>query len=349
MTERAGRLGFPVKVVGLSGLKSHDTRRWQRGPHLQTSLEYVDAILDYLSQHDIRMYRLSSDLAPYATHPDMPQFHGMVAESDAELRAIGAKARALDIRLSFHPSQYVLLNSLDGDLTKKSVWDLSSQAEMLDRMEMNSEAVVVTHVGGTYGDTAASRERWAKAWETLPAHVQRRLVLEHDDLRFSAADVLWIHARTGVRSVFDYQHFWCLNPQRLDMVETLGRILATWPEGERPKIHYSSPRTEMRQVKRREKGTKRTKTVHLPPVMTGHADFTNPFEFARFMRDCAAFKFDVMLEAKAKDVSLRKLRVDLLRYAPDVAARFGLSAECPESLAADEAIVAVEELAAEDV
>ncbi len=41
------------------------------------------------------MYRLSSDLAPYATHPDMPQFHGMVAESDAELRAIGRKARRL--------------------------------------------------------------------------------------------------------------------------------------------------------------------------------------------------------------------------------------------------------------
>ena len=54
---------------------------------------------------------MSSDLAPYATHPDLPQFHGMVAESDAELRAIGKKARELDIRLSFHPSQYVLLNS----------------------------------------------------------------------------------------------------------------------------------------------------------------------------------------------------------------------------------------------
>ena len=35
------------------------------------------------------MYRLSSDIAPYATHPDMPQFHSMVADSDAELRAWG--------------------------------------------------------------------------------------------------------------------------------------------------------------------------------------------------------------------------------------------------------------------
>ena len=68
----------------------------------------------------------------------------------------------------------------------------------------------------------------------------------------------------------------------------------------------------------------RTKTVLLPPIWTGHADFTNPFEFARFMRDAAGLDFDVMLEGKAKDLSLAKLRPDLLRYAPDVAARFGV-------------------------
>ena len=125
MNARPLRFGFPVKVMGRPGFKSNDTRRWRQNPHLKTSLEHVDAILDYLAQVGIDMYRLSSDLAPYATHPDMPQFHGMVAESDAELRSIGAKAKKLDIRLSFHPSQYVLLNSPDPALTKKSVWDLA--------------------------------------------------------------------------------------------------------------------------------------------------------------------------------------------------------------------------------
>ena len=83
MTDRPLRLGFPVKVMGRPGMKSNDTRRWQQNPHLKTSLEYVDAILDYLVEVGIDMYRLSSDLAPYATHPEMPQFHTMVAESDA--------------------------------------------------------------------------------------------------------------------------------------------------------------------------------------------------------------------------------------------------------------------------
>ena len=335
--EGAMRLGFPVKVMGKAGLKSNDTRRWQQNPHLKTSLEYIHDILTYLDRRDIRMYRLSSDLAPYATHPDLPQVHGMVAESDAELRALGRRARELDIRLSFHPSQYVLLNSPDPALTQKSIWDLSSQAEMLDRMEMGPEAVLVTHVGGAYGNTEASRARWAQTWPTLPEHVRRRLVLEHDDIRFSAADVLWVHEQTGVRLVFDYQHHWCLNPQGLDAIDVLRRILKTWPEGVRPKLHFSSPRTELRELVRKDRKTKKNKKVLLPPVWTGHADFTNPFEFARFMRDAAGLVFDVMLEGKSKDISLLKLRPDLLRYAPDVAARFGVFPAAAAALEAEEA------------
>ena len=80
----------------------------------------------------------------------------------------------------------------------------------------------------------------------------------------------------------------------------------------------------------------------LQPVWTGHADFTNPFEFARFMRDARDadgrdLEFDVMLEGKAKDISLLKLRPDLLRYAPDVAARFGVFPAEAARLEAEEA------------
>ena len=353
------RLGFPVKVMAAPGLKSNDTRGWRRGPHLKCSLEHLDRIFDHLKKVRIDMYRMSSDLAPYATHPDMPQFHNMVAESDAELRATGRRAREQGVRLSFHPSQYVLLNSPDPELTRKSIWDLASQAEILDRMELGPEAVMVIHVGGVYGDPEASRARWVETWDRLlPEHVKRRMVLENDDIRFSAADVLWITERTGVRCVFDYQHHWCLNPERLPMVETLRRFLATWPPGERPKVHFSSPRTELREVVRAVKAPKgkpapkaragevtkapvkagaRKKTVLLPPIWTGHADFTNPFEFARFMRDAEGLEFDVMLEGKAKDISLLKLRPDLLRYAPDVAARFGIHANAAQKLEAEEA------------
>ncbi|HYE07226.1 MAG TPA: UV DNA damage repair endonuclease UvsE [Planctomycetota bacterium] len=365
------RLGFPVKVLARPDLKSHDTRRWKNGPHLRTSLACLDRILDHLREHEIAMYRMSSDLAPYATHPGMPRFHGMVAESAADLAAIGAKARAQGVRLSFHPSQYVLLNSADDRLTRQSIWDLSSQAEVLDSMGLDDEAVIVTHVGGVYDDHDASRARWIDGWNRCPAHVRRRLVLENDDMRFSAADVLWIHGHTGVRLVFDHQHFCCLNPEWLALRPTLEAFLRTWPAGTRPKIHFSSPRTELREVKRKVgageraaagsgrtvagqttrkavTATSRTKTVLLPPVWTGHADFTNPFEFATFMRAADGLDFDVMLEGKAKDLALMRLRIDLPRYAPDVAARFGLGAEAAARIAADEARLAIGVEAAAD-
>ena len=233
---------------------------------------------------------------------------------------------------------------------------------MLDRMQLDDEAVMVTHVGGVYDDREASRARWIAGYEQCPDHVKRRIVLENDDVRFSAADVLWIHERTGVRLIFDYQHFWCLNPERLDMRATLERFLASWPDGVRPKIHFSSPRTELREIKQKispaqraaaqagtasirkgevlkapVKATARVRTVLRPPIWTGHADFTNPFEFATFMRMADGLVFDVMIEGKSKDLSLLRLRPDLLRYAPDVAARFGITAEDAAQLAADEA------------
>lgn len=321
------RLGFPVKIMLREDLKSNDTRRAASDPHLKVSLGYVDAILDHLDRHDIRMYRMSSDLAPYATHPDMPQFHGMVGESASELAALGAKARRLDIRLSFHPSQFIVLNSPDEALVARSVADLLSQAEMLDAMEQGPEAVLVIHVGGTYGDIPAARARWVETYEKLPEPVRRRLVLEHDDLRFSAADVLWIHEHTGVPLIFDHQHFWCLNPEGADMRRTLEAILRTWPEGVRPKVHFSSPQTQLREQAVVDRKTKKKGARLVPPIFTGHADFCNPFEFATFMRVAEGLDFDVMLEAKVKDMALMRLRQDLPRYAPDVAARFGLNAD----------------------
>jgi len=344
MTTRPARLGFPVKIMGQPDLKSNDARRSGSNPHLKVSLEYLDNILDYLDRHQIRMYRMSSDIAPYATHPDMPQFHGMIQESAAELQAFGAKAKRLNIRLSFHPSQFVVLNSPDLKLVEKSIWDLSSQAEMLDLMDLGPEAVLVIHVGGTYGDRQASAARWVETWKILPEPVRRRLVLEHDDIRFSAADVLWIHEHTGVRLVFDHQHFWCLNPEGLELRPTVEAILRTWPQDEQPKIHFSSPRTELRQVKRTDRKTRKSTMVNVAPVWTGHADFCNPFEFITFMRTVDNLEFDVMLEAKVKDLALIRLRPDLLRYAPDVAARFGLSASEAPLLEQEEAALLQTEL-----
>ena len=320
----AMRLGFAVKVLGQPNLKSNDTRRWQQSPHLRVSLGYLAEIFAYLRKRQIHMYRMSSDLAPYATHPTMPQFHSMVRDSTQDLQTLGRLAREADIRLSFHPSQFIVLNSEKEELTQKSMADLDSQAEMLDLMECGPEAVLVVHVGGAYGDRASGRQRWIKTWARLSEPVRRRLVLENDDIRYSSADVLAIHEQTGVKCVFDYQHHWCFNPEALPIVETLSKFLRTWPQGVRPKMHFSCARTEMRELKRRNLKTGKTELVLQPPIWTGHADYNNPFETITWLRSVAHLDTDIMLESKAKDLSLLRLRNDLARYAPELLRRYGI-------------------------
>jgi UV DNA damage endonuclease len=306
------RLGFAVKVLGQEGLKSNDARRWQNNPHLRNSIEYAHGIFDYLEKTRISMYRFSSDFAPYLTHPDMPQFHGQIDEAREELEALGKRARDMNLRVSFHPSQYIILNSPSEKLTETSTRDFLAQATMLDVMEQGSEAVVVTHVGGVYGDRDASMARFAEHFHALPEPARRRLVLENDDVSYSAADVLKIHEATGIRCIFDHQHHNCINPEGWSPEEACAAILKTWPSDCRPKIHFSSPRQEDREILRRDKTTGK-KVAHAAPALASqHADYIDAETFVPFARKVRETReFDVMCEAKAKDLAVFKLRDEL--------------------------------------
>jgi UV DNA damage endonuclease len=314
------RLGFVVKPLARPELKSHDSRRWQNHPHLSVSLAYLRDVFAYLSAAHIDMYRMSSDLAPYVTHPDMPQFHRQISECDTELAEAGALAKQLNLRLSFHPSQHVVLNSPAEDLVAKSAADLITQAAILDGMSLEREAVVVTHLGGVYGDREAARDRFIMAFERLPEAARRRLVLENDDVRFGVADTLWVHERTGIPLVFDNLHHRLNNPDGRSPREALAACLATWPPGVRPKIHFSSPRTEWLI----EAGAAGEAPQIRQTRWAYHSDYANPFEFIDFVRMAAGLPaFDVMLEVRAKDLALLQLRDDLRRFAPDLAERLG--------------------------
>jgi UV DNA damage endonuclease len=330
---RPAYLGFAVQVLGREGLKSHDTRRWQGGPHLRVSLEHLRAVFAYLDETDIRLYRLASGLAPYATHPEHPQFHGQVEACAVELAEVGAEARRLGLRLSFHPSQYIVLNAPDEGLAARSAADVEVQAAILEAMDLDDEAVVVLHVGGAYGDPGAARERFARVYEALSPVARRRLVLENDDGRFGVGDVLWLHERIGTRAVFDVHHHHCYNPEGREAAEAAQACLATWQGWQaRPKVHFSSPRTDW--------GYRHGSAAEpRAPNWVSHAEFADPFAFPAFYRSIARpaaglapdVAPDVVLEAKAKDVAVLQLREDLRRYAPDVAAVFGLEGQIGNS------------------
>jgi UV DNA damage endonuclease len=310
------RLGFPVKVIGLPNLPSHDSRRWHNHPHLSVSLAYLRDIFLYLDARQIRFYRMAGQLAPYLTHPDLPQFHRQLDECELELAATGDLARQFGLRLTLHPGFFVQLNSPNEDWVQRSITELKGAAALLDRMGLGPESVIVIHVGGVHGDASAGRERFVRQANLLPEPLRNRLALEHDDRRYSLQDALWIYQRTGLRVVLDTLHHRCFDPLGLPLIEALRLALATWPESERPKIHVSSPRTEVRYLMR--EGTWRAQ----PPLPNQHSDFLHPFEVIDLLGQAQRLglrPFDVMVEAKAKEMAVLRLREQIARFAPKLA------------------------------
>ena len=305
------RLGFAVKVLGAGGLPSHDTRRWQSEPSLDVSLDALSAILAYLDDADIRFYRFATGLAPYASHPDLPQFRDAPARCAERLAAIGERARAAGVRLTSHPGQYTVLNSEDAEVRRLAAVELEVQAELMDGMGLGPESVVILHVGGAAGGVDAALDRFVEGFETLSEAARARLVVENDDRTFGLPDVLRLAERIGRPVAWDILHHHCHDPERIPDREALALALATWPDDVTPKIHYSTPKTAVEERTRRV-GRRVERTVVLPQLRA-HADMIDPIGFEHFVTATAGGlrDFDVMLEAKAKDLALLRLREQL--------------------------------------
>jgi UV DNA damage endonuclease len=134
----------------------------------------------------------------------------------------------------------------------------------------------------------------------LSDRARARLVVENDDRVYGLVDVLRLSERSGLRVVWDVLHHRCHDPAGIDNQEALALALDTWHEGV-PKIHYSSPRLDV---------TTRDGRIVLPQLRA-HADLVDPIGFEQFLRDAPDRDFDVMLEAKAKDLALLRLREQL--------------------------------------
>jgi UV DNA damage endonuclease len=316
----AYRLGFAVKVLGAAEpIKEADRRRWQSGPHLRHSIGMLHAVWDHLDRIDVRMYRMSSNVIPYGSHPDLPQFdyRRQIDDCADALADLGGRARALGLRLSTHPGQYTVINGTDEGLRDRSLVEIEAHAALLDALGCGPEATVVVHIGGLYGERESALDRWARAWELLSDGARSRLGLENDERLFNVADVLELHRLTGVRAVYDHHHA-RINPATgLDAREALAAAMGTWPSGVRPKVHLSSPRLSVDTVRRPVPGTRRLREVTVPPGLGPHADLVSPWDFLDLM-SMAPVPLDVMLEAKAKDVALLWLRRQLASLAPAV-------------------------------
>lgn len=240
--------------------------------------------------HGLRLYRITPQLVPLATHDLMAEWRWQ-EELEADFRELGQTLRAYGLRISSHPGQYTVLNSTRKPVQEAAIRDLNYHADLMDLLGYGAEARIVIHVGGAQGGKEAALGRFLEGVEQLPDRVRSRLAVENDDTLFHVDDVLQLCRQGGLPMVLDIHHD-LINPGERPLdPDRVAAIFATWPAGERPKIHVSSPRDQQ--------------------DPKAHADYVDPAFVRGFLDLAAGHDFDIMVEAKQKDAAALKLAQDL--------------------------------------
>lgn len=246
------------------------------------------ATLDYCATNGIVAFRVSSQILPVKTHPvvgyaidELPGSAGIVEQ----FRACGRFAHEHDLRLSFHPDQFVVLNSPNPATVAASLAEMDYQAEVAEWLGADS---LNLHGGGAYGDKDTALARLRQVVDGLPAPIRTRLTFENDDKTFTVSDLLPVCHDLQVPLVFDVHHHRCL-PDGLSIGEATERARATWTR--EPHFHLSSPLEGWD-----------------GPRPERHHDFIAP---ADFPREWLGWPLTVDIEAKAKEIAIARLSQDL--------------------------------------
>lgn len=249
------------------------------------NLAALSAMIGYSAANNIRLFRISSDIVPLATHP-RARFDWRARFADT-LAGIGGRARETGQRLSMHPGQYTVLNSPDSDIRRRAAEDLGYHADFLDALGAGPDCRIILHVGGVYGDRAAAADRFVAGVDALPGRIRERIAVENDERSYATDEVCALCARLGLPAVLDTLHFALRPPGEGDIHYWLGQSAATWKAADgRQKIHYSQ----------QQRGTR----------PSGHSRTIDVGEFLAFHRTLGANPPDIMLEVKDKNLSAAK-------------------------------------------
>ena len=283
-------IGYACLTVGVPGTKQRTCMMKNAAPDvlfslIESNLEALDKILDYNIKSGIKMFRISSDIIPFGSHPVnkvqwWEDFHD-------KLKEIGLKARTNHIRLSMHPGQYTVLNSPDEGVVERAVEDLRYHARFLDAMSLGKEHKIVLHVGGIYGDKIAAVKRFIRQYHLLDENIRHRLVIENDDRQYTIQDVLSIGEREGIPVIFDNLHHQVNPDNTRSEIEWIVACRNTWgAEDGAQKLHYSQQDPSKRPG--------------------GHSSTLDVDDFLEFYTCLPNQDADIMVEVKDKNLSAMK-------------------------------------------
>lgn len=207
-------LGRDDQLRKLSGI-CHDN-----AANLMLALETVQRLA-------IGAFRIMSPLFPRMTHPEV----GYRLEDLPDGAAISLLfehirdyVKVNNIRLSFHPDQFVVLSSPHPSVVANSIRELEYQAQLAEAVGAD---VINVHAGGVYGDKRAALQRFCEVFPELSDSVKSRLTLENDDISYTVRDLLPVCESLSIPLVYDVHHHRC-NPDGLSVEEATGLAGETW-------------------------------------------------------------------------------------------------------------------------
>lgn len=245
----------------------------------------METIIRWNAAHGAPLFRIGQSLIPFASHPLFP--YDWEAEHGEDLREIGVLARALGVRLSMHPAQFINPGSPNPETVKRSLSELRYSLKVLDLLGVE-EGVIVLHLGGAYDDRPTAVARFVEVMGP-EAEILRYLALENDERIWTVAEIVATARELGIPAIVDSLHH-SLNPGDLSLRQALDLALPTWePRSARPKLHLSSQDPAKRPG--------------------AHAYGVSDEDWSTLVEALDGRDADVMVEAKGKELAFPKSRV----------------------------------------
>jgi UV DNA damage endonuclease len=257
---------------------------------VEANLDALEKILRWNRDHGVQVFRLTSNLIPFASHPTNTVHWWELF--DERLSRLGSLIRSAGMRISTHPGQYIVLSSTHADVVAAAVAELDYHDRLLHALGLDPSHKIVLHLGAGVADRRAAHERFAAGYAQLSAGAAARLVLENDE-RWPLDTTLTLARRLRVPVVFDaFHHALAPSLHSLGLRELVLRAGATWRRRDgRQEVHFSTQQPGKRPG--------------------AHADTIDLDAFDRFVDEVGDLALDCILEVKDKEQSVMNARARL--------------------------------------
>jgi len=253
---------------------------------------------------ELRMLRLTSDMLSFYTMNEYKDFWARQDVRDNLARwfaPIGEVARANDVRISFHPDQFVVLASDREEVVNKSIEEFEYHVDMARWMGYGSnfqDIKINVHISGRQGPDGIKN-----VMNRLSPEARNSITIENDEMSWGIEASLELVDTCPL--VLDIHHHWVKTGEYIDNNDDrIKRIIDSW-RGVRPVIHYSVSREDLLTGHCRDTRPDLNSLLengHNKQKIRAHSDYywnnaVNDWAVT-FLDD-----FDIMAESKGKNLS----------------------------------------------